>query len=293
MGFAQAFQSPRSSSVFPLSKAQKNHFRYFASSYGENMDQHDLMETDCLIAVDEKDNCILQDITKKQGHEFTKATPRGILHRAFSLFVFDDQNRMLLTQRASSKITFPNVWTNTCCSHPLQHMPQNEVDNPLVDYPQFPGIKTAAVRKMKHELGMDLSSYLNEIQFLTRFHYWATDTITYGTKKDPTWGEHEVDYILFVKTRGQLPMDVNPEEVQNYKYVSVDELRQMTEEPDLLWSPWFRGIMDRGGWEWCANVDDSLSGTYTNSDIVYFDPPAEHVAAFNEPTHSRLTGVLQ
>lgn len=44
---------------------------------------------------------------------------KGLLHRAFSVFLFDSQNRLLLQQRASEKITFPNMWTNTCCSHPL------------------------------------------------------------------------------------------------------------------------------------------------------------------------------
>jgi isopentenyl-diphosphate delta-isomerase len=43
----------------------------------------------------------------------------GLLHRAFSVFLFDSQNRLLLQQRASEKITFPDMWTNTCCSHPL------------------------------------------------------------------------------------------------------------------------------------------------------------------------------
>lgn len=50
---------------------------------------------------------------------FNAAQPEGILHRAFSVFLFDDRGRLLLQQRASSKITFPDVWTNTCCSHPL------------------------------------------------------------------------------------------------------------------------------------------------------------------------------
>lgn len=44
---------------------------------------------------------------------------QGLLHRAFSVFLFDSENRLLLQQRAPEKITFPNMWTNTCCSHPL------------------------------------------------------------------------------------------------------------------------------------------------------------------------------
>ena len=50
---------------------------------------------------------------------------QGLLHRAFSVFLFDNQNRLLLQQRADEKITFPGYWTNTCCSHPL--MVQDEV----------------------------------------------------------------------------------------------------------------------------------------------------------------------
>lgn len=56
--------------------------------------------------------------------------PRGILHRAFSVFLFDSKNRLLLQQRAQSKITFPSVWTNTCCSHPLYGFEPTEVDTP-------------------------------------------------------------------------------------------------------------------------------------------------------------------
>lgn len=47
---------------------------------------------------------------------------KGLLHRAFSVFLFDSQNRLLLQQRATEKITFPDMWTNTCCSHPLNNM---------------------------------------------------------------------------------------------------------------------------------------------------------------------------
>lgn len=52
------------------------------------------------------------------GHLMTNID-QGLLHRAFSVFLFDSQNRLLLQQRASEKITFPDMWTNTCCSHPL------------------------------------------------------------------------------------------------------------------------------------------------------------------------------
>jgi isopentenyl-diphosphate delta-isomerase len=170
----------------------ENSKRYM-STYGEDMDQNDLMESDKLIAVDEKDMLIPNiDLSKRQGHTFNKETPKAALHRAFSFFLFDKDGRMLLTQRAGSKITFPNVWTNTCCSHPLYDMTPNEVDDVPDAYPFFPGIKHAAIRKLQHELGIR-PNYIDhdKIQFISRFHYWAADTVTYGN--NAPWGEHEVD----------------------------------------------------------------------------------------------------
>ena len=76
------------------------------------------------------------------------------LHRAFSIFMFNENNELLIQQRASDKITFPSVWTNTCCSHPLYGMNPNEID--LTDDIQIgsiDGIKNAARRKLHHELG--------------------------------------------------------------------------------------------------------------------------------------------
>jgi len=267
------------------------------AEYGRGMDQEAMMESDLLVAVDEHDVVVPgAGVSKRRGHAFSAKTPRGTLHRAFSLFLFRPDGRMLLTRRASSKITFPNVWTNTCCSHPLHNMEPDEVDAVPDAYPSFPGIKSAAVRKVRHELGID-PSYVrqSEIQFLTRFHYWAADTVTYGRDATP-WGEHEIDYILFYRTSeddGDVPVDPNPEEVSEYKFVTSDELKSMMARRDLLWSPWFRGIMDRGGWDWWADLEGSLNGEYTNDRIHFFDPPPEHSAAFNLPSHGRETGVLK
>jgi isopentenyl-diphosphate delta-isomerase len=261
-------------------------------AYGVNMDQEAMMESDRLIAVNENDRLVRNvNLSKRNGHTFNKETPRAALHRAFSFFLFDDQDRMLLTQRAGTKITFPNVWTNTCCSHPLYDMTPNEVDVADDAYPMFPGIKHAAVRKCKHELGIAPENLPKEdIQFLTRFHYWAADTVTYGD--DTAWGEHEIDYILFLQVNGQVPVDANPDEVSDYKYVSMEEMKDMMEDPDLLWSPWFRGIMNRGGFDWWADLRGSLQGKYTNLDVTFFDPPKEHYASYNLPSHERKTGVL-
>ena len=268
------------------------------NGYGVDMDQKTLMETDMLVAVDERDHLVPNVIlSKKLGHTFNADTPRATLHRAFSLFIFNADRELLLTQRASSKITFPNVWTNTVCSHPLYGMNPNEADVVPEAYPLFPGIKQAAIRKCQHELGIPLSSLdPNRIQFITRFHYWAADTVTYGNTEACPWGEHEVDYILFYQLPSSstvLPISPNPEEVSDYKYVSLDELRNtMFADTSLLWSPWFRGIMDRGGLEWWDHLEDAMAGQYTNEQITYFDPPLDHVAPYNLPTHTKSTGVL-
>lgn len=96
-------------------------------------------------------------------------------------------------------------------------------------------------------------------------------------------------------------VNVNPEEVQDYKYVSIEELQDMMMLPtnnnnsnnNLLWSPWFIGIMERGGFDWWKDINNTLNGKYTNTDITFFNPPIEHYATFNEnPLHNRNTGVL-
>lgn len=265
-----------------------------ASTYGANMDQSALMETDMLVAVDESDHLIPNTVlSKKEGHTFTTETPRATLHRAFSFFLFNNENKLLLTQRAASKITFPNVWTNTVCSHPLYGMEPNEADVVPDAYPAFPGIKHAAIRKCYHELGIPSTSLDHgKIQFLSRFHYWAADCVTYGPDNCP-WGEHEVDYILFYQSpEASVPVTAAADEVSDYKYVSMEELKTMMKDPKLLWSPWFVGIMERGGWDWWANLSDSLAGKNTNDKVTYFEPPKEHMASYNLPSHTRTTGVL-
>lgn len=76
------------------------------------------MEKDTCILVNEADD-ILGSASKAEAHRFNPKQPHGLLHRAFSVFLFDSQKRLLLQRRADSKITFPGVWTNTCCSHQL------------------------------------------------------------------------------------------------------------------------------------------------------------------------------
>ena len=68
--------------------------------------------------------------SKYASHRFIPEQPRGLLHRAFSVFLFNADDKLLLQQRASTKITFPSLWTNTCCSHPLYGYEPTEVDTP-------------------------------------------------------------------------------------------------------------------------------------------------------------------
>lgn len=113
------------------------------------------------------------------GH-LMKNIDRGLLHRAFSVFLFDSSNRLLLQQRATEKITFPDMWTNTCCSHPLG-VP-TETGAELQD--AVAGVKRAAQRKLDQELGIKPEQVpLEKFEFLTRIHYKAPS--------DGKWGEHE------------------------------------------------------------------------------------------------------
>ena len=131
-----------------------------------------------------------------------KNIDEGLLHRAFSVFLFDSRNRLLLQQRAPEKITFPgnrypasrtrappsitlilfllDMWTNTCCSHPLG-IP-GETGSDLESSIQ--GVRRAAQRKLNHELGIKSEQVpLEHFEFLTRIHYKAPS--------DDKWGEHE------------------------------------------------------------------------------------------------------
>jgi isopentenyl-diphosphate delta-isomerase len=79
-------------------------------------------------------------VTKKDCH-LLKNINKGMLHRAFSVFLFDSNKRLLIQQRSLRKITFPNHWTNTVCSHPLYAGEEMEESN------DFIGIKRAAKRR--------------------------------------------------------------------------------------------------------------------------------------------------
>lgn len=104
---------------------------------------------------------------------------KGLLHRAFSAFVFrPEDGKLLLQQRATEKITFPDMWTNTCCSHPLDDFEEEKVEKDQL------GVRVAATRKLEHELGIPKEQTpVDRFQYLTRIHYLAPS--------DGLWGEHE------------------------------------------------------------------------------------------------------
>jgi farnesyl-diphosphate farnesyltransferase len=228
---------------------------------GDGKTQDDLMLKDECILVNYMDEVIGHN-NKYNCHKFAPGQPRGLLHRAFSVLLFDADNRLLLQQRASSKITFPEIWTNTCCSHPLYGMKPCEVDKPEEIAAGDPkGVKAAAVRKLGHELGIPAAELdASRFKFLTRVHYWAADVGTYGP--DAIWGEHEIDHILLYRlNRGEkLTLKPNPEEVKATRWQDQTELKDaMAGKRDMpLWSPWFRIIAERFLHSWWQDLDAAL-----------------------------------
>jgi len=192
-----------------------------------------------------KEQCILVDnddkplgpVSKEECHKNSNIKS-GMLHRAFSVFLFNTKGQLLLHQRASSKITFPDYWTNSCCSHPLYVADEMETKDQL-------GVKRAARRKLEHELGIPPKQLpLSDIHFLTRIHYKAPS--------DGEWGEHEIDYILFVQR--DLSISPNPNEIGAIRWVTPKDLRelfaQQRVDPKLHISPWFQLIAECFFFKW-------------------------------------------
>ena len=245
--------------------------------YGVGMTQDDMMNKDQCILLDNND-VMIGHSSKVASHQFNQDTPRGLLHRAFSVFLFNEKGELLLQQRAGDKITFPNVWTNTCCSHPLHGYSPSEVDSAEnVANGNVSGVISAAIRKLEHELGIPVTAISpNKFKYLTRLHYWAADVVTHGTQSP--WGEHEIDYILFVQCN--VALKPNAEEVGGTKYVTQDQLKQMmAPSSGMLWSPWFRIIAEQFLPYWWSDLNATLT---TNEWVDYktihrFDPTSEHM----------------
>ncbi|KAI5953027.1 IDI1 [Candida theae] len=239
---------------------------------GHDEEQIRLMEELCII-LDYNDKPLGAG-TKKLCHIMDNIN-QGLLHRAFSVFLFNEDGKLLLQQRADEKITFPAMWTNTCCSHPLcvpselgintntntntssssSTTTNTTASNDVNDLATaVEGAKVAAQRKLDHELGIPLTGVpIENFTYLTRIHYKAPS----GDERSP-WGEHEIDYILILKTKNDITLNANHNEVKDYKYVSAEELNQMFEDKTLVFTPWFKLICKTFLFKWWSNLD-SLS----------------------------------
>ncbi|KPI38170.1 Isopentenyl-diphosphate Delta-isomerase [Cyphellophora attinorum] len=229
---------------------------------GYDEEQIRLMDEVCVV-LDADDNPI-GSASKKACHLMTNINA-GLLHRAFSCFLFDPTTKkLLLQQRATEKITFPDMWTNTCCSHPLAH-PAEAGKGDLVS--NVEGAKRAAIRKLDHELGIRSGQVpFQDFEFLTRIHYLAPS--------DGKWGEHEIDYILFIEA--EVDLEINKNEVKDTRWVSPDELRQMFKDVetqsgkdrDLKYTPWFRLICESFLFKWWDALEQKSLDKFTNDQTI-------------------------
>jgi isopentenyl-diphosphate delta-isomerase len=141
--------------------------------------------------------------------EKLKAHQEGALHRAFSIFLFNDKGQMLMQRRALSKYHSPGLWTNTCCSHPA------------------PGesLMNAASRRLKMEMGMK-----SVLEYQFEFYYKS------GYENGLI--EHEIDHVLFGVSEEQ-PL-LNTEEACDWKYMSIEQVQNDLEINPENYTTWFR-----------------------------------------------------
>lgn len=161
-----------------------------------------IMEEQEVILVNENDEPI-GTMKKMEAHK------KGLLHRAFSVFIFDKQGRMLLQQRAAEKYHGAHLWTNACCSHPF---PGEEVD-------------TAAQRRLKEEFGFGTG--LQEIF-----------SFTYKANVENNLVEHEYDHVFAGEYEGELNPD--PNEVSDYTYSDLSNLKRQIENHPQEFTSWFK-----------------------------------------------------
>lgn len=143
--------------------------------------------------------------------EKMEAHREGVLHRAFSVFVFNKKNELLLQQRALTKYHSGGLWTNTCCSHPR--------DGELTI--------SACHRRLVEEMGFDC-----DLEKLTEFIYRA--------ELDQGLIEHEFDHVFIGKWDG-VP-DINAQEVASYKWMDVESVEQDIKKHPENYTAWFKII---------------------------------------------------
>ena len=155
-----------------------------------------------VLLVNEQDQ-VIGKMEKLEAHE------KGVLHRAFSVFLFNSNNELLLQQRAATKYHCPLLWTNTCCSHPRENESNLE----------------AANRRLSEEMGMSAS-------LSHAFHFIYQAEFSNGLI------EHELDHV-FIGNSDVNPI-INTEEVNDFKFVSCDWImNDMKAHPDD-YTPWFK-----------------------------------------------------
>lgn len=166
------------------------------------------MTQENVILVDSNDNMI-GSMEKYEAHE------KGLLHRAFSVFLFNDQDELLLQKRALSKYHCGGLWTNSCCSH--QRLGETNVE--------------AAKRRLMEELG------------ITAMDLQDTFSFVYKAQFDNGLTEHEFDYVLFGKFNGT--PEFNEEEVAETKYLNRQEIQDAIQQAPQQFTPWFKLIYER------------------------------------------------
>uniref|UniRef100_A0A7N0ZYI3 isopentenyl-diphosphate Delta-isomerase n=1 Tax=Kalanchoe fedtschenkoi TaxID=63787 RepID=A0A7N0ZYI3_KALFE len=230
--------SPTICSSFVAARAMAD-----APDAGMDAVQRKLMFDDECILVDENDGEVGHE-SKYNCHLWENIQTKHMLHRAFSVFLFNSKYELLLQQRSATKVTFPLVWTNTCCSHPLYRESELIHENSL-------GVRNAAQRKLLDELGIPAEDVpVDEFTPLGRMLYKAPS--------DGKWGEHELDYLLFIVK--DVSVNPNPDEVADIKYVNKEQLRELLRKADageegLKLSPWFRLVVDNFLYKWWDHVE--------------------------------------
>lgn len=141
--------------------------------------------------------------------EKMEAHQKGLLHRAFSVFIFDKRGRMLLQQRAPQKYHGAYLWTNACCSHPYLNEP----------------VQDAAQRRLMEELG-----FTTPLRKIFSF--------TYKAAVENNLIEHEYDHVFAGEYEGEI--NINSEEVCNYEYRDMLSIRSMLAEKPEKFTTWFR-----------------------------------------------------
>lgn len=162
------------------------------------------VESELLILVDEADREI-GHMDRARCH-----AGRGVLHRAFSLLIFNGNGELLLQQRSPSKQLWPMCWSNSCCSHPRR----------------AESIETAARRRLREELGLSCP-----LHFLFKFQYQA--------QFDSAGAENELCSVFIGRATERV--SINPAEIHACRWISPEALEAEMAGPDKPeFTPWFR-----------------------------------------------------